>query len=109
MTIKWVIDIEHWLNETQDGPAVPRLKLKVNKMKEVIIYATSVLANLKPESAPKCWKRPKHKPCTGEMDAWVCDADEIQWECSVCGDAGIVKGWTGLIWDMLDVENDTTH
>jgi RNA polymerase subunit RPABC4/transcription elongation factor Spt4 len=43
------------------------------------------------------------------MDAWVCDVDEIQWECSVCGDKGIVKGWTGLIWDMLDVENDTSH
>jgi hypothetical protein len=26
----WVIDIRHWLDETQSGPAVPQLRLKVN-------------------------------------------------------------------------------
>lgn len=40
----WVIDIRHWLNDNYDGPAVPRLKNKVAKMKEIIIYATSELA-----------------------------------------------------------------
>jgi hypothetical protein len=35
--------------------------------------------------------------------------DEIQWDYSVCGAAGISKGWIGIIWDMLDVDNDTSH
>ena len=37
----WVIDIRHWLDETQSGPAVPQLRLKVKKLGEIIIYATS--------------------------------------------------------------------
>ncbi len=35
----WVIDIRHWLNEQQDGPAVPQLRLKAKKLAE-IIYGT---------------------------------------------------------------------
>ncbi len=105
----WVIDIRHWLNEEQDGPAVPRLKNKVAKITEIISYATSELNGLKTASAPKCWRKPKRKPCKGILDAWVSDMDEICWECPVCGDEGVVRGWNGLIWDMLDVENDITH
>ncbi len=33
----WVIDIRHWLDETQSGPAVPQLRLKVKKLGEIII------------------------------------------------------------------------
>jgi len=35
--------------------------------------------------------------------------DEIQWDYSVYCAAGIVNGWTGIIWEMLDVDNDTSH
>ena len=105
----WVIDIRHWLNETQDGRSAPRLKLKGNKMNAVIIYATSVLVDLKTESSGQCWRKPKRKQCTGELDARVCDMDEIQWECSFCGDKGVVKGCSGLIRNMLDLENDTSY
>ena len=38
----WVINIQHWLDETMSGPAVPQLGLKVKKISEVITYATSV-------------------------------------------------------------------
>ena len=40
----WVINIQHWLNETKSGPAGPQLKLKVKKLSEIIIYATSISA-----------------------------------------------------------------
>jgi hypothetical protein len=101
----WVIDIRHWLDETNSGPAVPQLNLKVKKLSEIIVYATSIASGLSVESKPNCWRRPKRKPCKGELDI---DLDHtsghISWRCEVCGDEGVVSGWEGLIWDMLDTD-----
>ena len=33
----WVINIQHWLDETMTGPAVPQLKQKVKKLSEIIL------------------------------------------------------------------------
>ena len=38
-----------------------------------------------------------------------CDMDEIQYECSACGDKDVVMELTGLIREMHDLENDTNH
>ncbi len=46
LIIMWVINIQHWLDKTKSGPAVPQLKLKVEKLSEIIIYATSIAAGL---------------------------------------------------------------
>jgi len=99
----WVINIQHWLNETKSGPAVPQLRLKVKKLSEIITYATSVAAGLSVDSIPKCWRRPKRKACKGELDIELNQASgQIHWRCGLCGDGGIISGWEGLIWDMLD-------
>ena len=58
----WVINIQHWLDETMSGPAVPQLRLKVKKISEIITYATSVAAGIPTESIPRCWRRPKRNP-----------------------------------------------
>jgi hypothetical protein len=99
----WVINIQHWLNETKSGPAVPQLRLKVKMLSEIITYATSVAAGIPMESIPNCWRRPKRKPCKGELNIDLdLNSGQIQWRCEVCGDEGVVSGWEGLIWDMLD-------
>jgi hypothetical protein len=49
------------------------------------------------ESTPKCLRRPKRKPCKGELDIELDLASEqIHWSCSICGDEGVVSGWQGL-------------
>ena len=58
----WVIDIRHWLNGSQDGPAAPQLKRKVEKLKEIIAFATSDNADNSYESNVKCGRRPGCKP-----------------------------------------------
>jgi len=101
----WVIDIRHWLDETISGPAVPQLNLKVKKLSEIITYATSIAAGLSVGSIPKCWRRPKRRLCKGELDVILDQASgQIHWHCGICGDEGIVSGWEGLIWDMLDAD-----
>jgi hypothetical protein len=97
----WVIDIRHWLDETQTGPGVPQLKSKVKKLTEIITYATSVETGVSVNSPPKCWRRPKKKPCKGLLDIHLDLAtDQIHWICPFCEDEGVVTGWKDLIWGM---------
>jgi len=88
----WVIDIQHRLDETQTGPAVPQLKSKVNKITEIITYATSVEAGISVDSQPKCWRRPNRRPCKGQLDIWLgYSSDQIHWKCPVCSDVGCLN------------------
>jgi len=98
----WIIDIKHWLDETQTQAAVPHLKNKVRQLTEIIAYATSVEAGLQPGSCPKCWRSPGRKPCEGVLEIDFESEDRIYWECPDCGDEGFISGWQGLIWDMTD-------
>jgi hypothetical protein len=95
------INIQHWLNETKSGPAVPDLRLKVEKITEIIIYATS-LSETQTGEPPTCRRRPKRKPCKGHLIINFEYSDQIHWICPACQDEGIVTGWEGLIWDMTD-------
>ena len=100
----WVIDIRHWLDDSQSGAAVPQLKSKVKKITEIITYATSIESGLSVDSQPKCWRRPKRKPCKGNLDIQIYPASgQIYWMCPICEDEGVVTGWRGLIWDMSNL------
>ena len=99
----WVINIQHWLDETKSAAAVSQLKSKVKKLAEIITYATSFVADMPTDLIPKCWRRPKRKPCKGNLDIYLEKAtNQIHWYCNICGDEGVVTGWEGLIWDMLN-------
>ena len=106
----WVIDIRHWLNESQDGPAMPQLKKKVEKLKEIIVFATSDNAVDPYESNVKCGRRPIRKPCMGYLTIEMTDEDEIYWICPVCSDEGVVSGWKDLFWNVaIDDHNGEIH
>jgi len=100
----WVINILHWLDESRTGPAVPRLKGKVDKITEIITYVTSQVSEIPTDSLPRCWRRPGRKTCNGVLDIFLNPmTDEIFWHCNRCGDEGVISGWRGLIWDMTDI------
>ena len=76
---------------------------KVKKMGEVITYATSIESGIQVDSPPKCWRRPGRKPCKGILEVGLNRFEnQIHWICPVCGDEGVISGWEGLIWDMMD-------
>lgn len=54
----WVINIQHWLDETKTAAGVPQLRSKVKKLAEIITYATSTAIGMPTDSIPKCWRRP---------------------------------------------------
>ena len=97
----WVIDIRHWLDETQTEAALPQLRNKVKKLTEIITFATAVEAGVPTYYPPKCWRRPKRKPCKGKLDIeLVPETGQIHWICPICHDEGVVTGWENLIWDI---------
>lgn len=98
----WVIDIRHWLNKQQDGPAAPQLRLKVKKLAEIITWITLHDRGLSGGDAPKCWRRPERKSCKGILKIQFEIDDRIHWFCPVCKDEGLIDGWQGLIWDMTE-------
>jgi hypothetical protein len=93
----WVIDIRHWLNEQQEGSAAPQLRLKVKKLAEIIIWITSRDCGLPTGKTPKCWRRPKRKPCKGILKIQFEIDDQIHWFCPECEDEGLIDGWHGLM------------
>ena len=99
----WVIDIRHWLDNDKAGPAVPQLKFRVKKLSEIITYATAEAAGIPVEKPPKCWRRPKRKPCKGNLNIQMDESTErIYWKCDACYDEGVVTGWRGLLWDVSE-------
>jgi len=106
----WVIDIRHWLDESLTGPGLPQLKSKVKKLGEIITYATAVEAGIPVDVQPRCWRKPKRKPCAGELDiSFDPNTDQIHWLCPECGDEGVVSGLRWLIWDMMDFQSDSIN
>ena len=98
-----VVDIRHWLDETYSGPALPQLKLKVERLCGIITYATSVANDIPTTIIPKCWRRPKRKPSINVLEIELNKSTgQIRWYCRSCKDEGVITGWEGLIWDMSD-------
>lgn len=47
----------------------------------------------------RCRKRPRRRPCPGEIIAFIDEQQAISWPCPVCRDNGLISGWKGTIWD----------
>ena len=45
----WIIDIRHWLDETQTGPGVPQLRSKVQALLNSLGAAENDITAAKPE------------------------------------------------------------
>jgi len=89
---------------------MPQLKKKVEKLKEIIVFATSDNAVDPYESNVKCGRRPRRKPCMGYLTIEMTDEDDIYWICPVCSDEGVVSGWKDLFWNVaIDDHNGEIH
>ena len=71
------------------------------KLTEIITFVTATKAGVPSDSPPKCWRRPKRKPCNGELEIVLTpETGQIHWICPICQDEGVVTGWEDLIWDI---------
>jgi hypothetical protein len=103
----WVIDMQNWLDNFLFGNGIPRLKVGLKKLAEIITYATAGLAGISVDSHPICWRRPNRKTCRGVLEIELMpEVDEIFWRCPVCGNKGAITGWKGEFWDMTSNQLD---
>lgn len=46
--------------------------------------------------------QPACNKCSGPIEAALGAADEIQWRCSACAEAGRISNWRHTLWDMTN-------
>jgi len=98
-----VVDIRLLLDESLSGPELPQFKFKVQKLTEIVTYATAKESGISVDILPRCWREPKRMPCAGRLETSIDhDKKQIHWRCPDCGDEGVITGWWGLVWDLSD-------
>src|SRR5689334_6150339 len=111
MANTWIIDLRHYLAEdgtipdaVANGPA----KKYLDYFGAIVMLATTDVLKGYSGAGTKvcCRRRPKRKPCTGEIAAVLeIPSMNIVWECPICGDNGYIRNWEGTMYDCLDLEN----
>ncbi len=88
-----VADLHHFLDLPSDTPG-PAQRL-AEHLSNIVRAATSW------ESALPCLRRPANRRCRGRMIVTpTAPGAPIRWQCSVCGDAGIISNWEDSPFDL---------
>jgi hypothetical protein len=100
----WITDMTHFLEAGRLAPTLPGPARKlVEHLGAIVAAVTSDDALAPTHSRVACRRRPKRRPCTGEIQAWLdLSEDAICWRCPVCGDNGVIRGWEGTLWDCIE-------
>ena len=105
----WIVDLKHFLDSSgslADLPAPARRLAEY--FTTLVVDATSNQVGKKPV---RCRRRPRRKPCSGIVQASISfdEEDRIDWRCPSCSDNGIIRGWTGSVWDGLAHQIPSIH
>jgi hypothetical protein len=94
-----VTDLRHFLDLAEDTPA-PARRLAAH-LSGIVRAATAGDAGIAWTSALPCRRRPERRPCQGRLVVRRPElAAPIRWQCSVCGDEGVISGWEDSPYDL---------
>jgi len=107
MANTWFTKVGHFLNE--DGELPADLTGPARNLAEFIcLLVQSVTSHSFEALVPtgvRCRRRPKRRPCPGEVFAFINEEiGAIQWNCFKCGDNGFIYDWENTKWDMRDTD-----
>jgi hypothetical protein len=95
--------IPHFLDENGElaadlaGPGRKLAEFLCSIVQSVTSHSFEVLVR----TGVRCRRRPKRKPCRGEIAAFLNgETKNIEWVCPECGDAGHISDWEKTHWDM---------
>jgi hypothetical protein len=95
----FVSDLRHFLGIPDDTPG-PARKM-AQHLGSVVQAATAGDAGTPWITALACRRRPRNRPCTGHIAVLRADLPApIEWQCSVCGDEGVISGWEESPFDL---------
>lgn len=94
-----VTDLHHLLDLPADTPG-PARRL-AEHLGNIVRAATAGDAGIDWESALPCARRPANRRCPGRMIVRRTEpAAAIRWQCSVCGDEGVISNWADSPYDL---------
>ena len=97
-----IANLQHFLDEYGDIPddlPGPARKIALFLGSVAAWVTINPAARFNQTNVP-CRRSPGHRLCTGTVFAELdSDGATIAWECSVCGDNGLIRGWEGTMWD----------
>jgi hypothetical protein len=94
-----VTDLRHFLDLPDDTPG-PARRLAAH-LSDIVRAATTGDAGIVWPSALPCRRRPAHRPCRGRVIVSRSEPDAfIRWQCSDCGDEGVISGWEDSPFDL---------
>jgi hypothetical protein len=94
-----VTDLHHFLDLPEDAPG-PARRL-AQHLGNIVRTATAGDAGSWWMTALGCRRRPAHQRCPGRvMVVRQESAAPIQWQCSVCGDEGVITNWEDSPYDL---------
>jgi hypothetical protein len=95
----FVSDLRHFLEIPDDAPG-PARKM-AQHLGSVVRAATAGDAGTPWITAIACRRRPRNRPCTGHIAVFRADLPApIEWQCSVCGEEGVISGWDESPFDI---------
>ena len=98
----WFTQLRHFLGDSGEfwdikGPARKFAKFLCS----IVKAATSEVLEISFPTGIRCRRRPRHKPCKGEVYAFLDNKKNvIEWYCPVCKDNGYKSDWEHTNWDM---------
>ena len=98
----WVTDLRHFLDEeTGDFPeGIPGAALNRGVFfGSIVAWVTDHHPEGEPHTNVPCWRSPGRRRCRGEIIAELRATSEIEWQCSLCGENGVIRGWEDTLWD----------
>lgn len=97
-TSTWVVDITHFLDARGRLPRDARPLMRY--MTEIVALASALVPNQVRIIPLRCRRRPGRRPCEGHLHAKLeGESGGIIWECSGCGDRGLISNWQDTAWD----------
>jgi len=94
----WIVDITHFLDAHGRLPSNARPLMRY--MTEIVALASALVPNQVRIIPLRCRRRPGRRPCEGHLHAKLeGESGDIIWECSGCGDQGLISNWQDTAWD----------
>jgi len=101
----WITDLRHYLDEEgllPEGLPGPALSIALF-LGSIVGWVTSHPDGTYEMTNVTCRRTPNHRRCVGDIAARLePDRTAITWECPLCGDNGVIRGWESTLWDRRD-------
>ena len=99
----WVVDMQHYLDEETgdlpDGLPTPVLNLALF-FGSIVAWVTDHLPQGDWHTNVPCRRSPGRRRCLGDIMAGLDrTSGHIVWQCPVCGDNGLIRGWEDTLWN----------